>query len=227
MAENLLPLYENIDRILAGHTQLFLPMWEELPDIPLYMDQVTELMERYLSTAADRDPDLPNRDTSKFLTSSMVNNYVKMGIMPAPVRKKYSREHLAYLVMICVMKQSLSISVIGTFLQAQAESLGIESFYNLFVDTYRTAFAQYVNVLRASNNPDRTELLKDPKQFAILGIIASACANAGKLTCETSDQVLRLEKKKEEEEKEENSSSGHHTRKAERRKERHNNEEEG
>ena len=67
-----------------------LPKWEELPDIELYMDQVIALTNRYLG----------NRTKEKMLTSSMVNNYVKMKVMRAPVKKKYTRVHLIYLIVI-------------------------------------------------------------------------------------------------------------------------------
>lgn len=75
-----------------------LPQWELLPDIGLYMDQVITLMDRTFS------PALPKGE----MTKSMVNNYVKVGMIPRPVGKKYDREHLAMLLMICVFKQALS-----------------------------------------------------------------------------------------------------------------------
>ena len=77
-----------------------LPQWELLPDIGLYMDQVITLMDRTFS------PALPKGE----MTKSMVNNYVKVGMIPRPVGKKYDREHLALLMMICVFKQALSNS---------------------------------------------------------------------------------------------------------------------
>ena len=76
-----------------------LPRWEELPDLELYMDQVLSLVERYLG-------DYPGFEERR-LTASMVNNYVKMGVMPPPVKKRYSRVHLAYLLMICLLKAAL------------------------------------------------------------------------------------------------------------------------
>ena len=65
-----------------------LPQWELLPDIGLYMDQVITLMDRTFS------PALPKGE----MTKSMVNNYVKVGLIPRPVGKKYDREHLAMLL---------------------------------------------------------------------------------------------------------------------------------
>ena len=62
---------------LQQQSKKSLPKWEELPDIDLYMDQVIALMNRYLD----------NRTKDKMITPSMVNNYVKMKVMPAPVKK--------------------------------------------------------------------------------------------------------------------------------------------
>ena len=57
---------------------LHLPRWEELPDMDLYRDQVITLIERYLSFLAN--------DDEKIITTSMINNYVKWKMMPAPNR---------------------------------------------------------------------------------------------------------------------------------------------
>lgn len=72
------------------------------------MDQVITLMDRTFS------PALPKGE----MTKSMVNNYVKVGLIPRPVGKKYDREHLAMLLMICVLKQALSMESISQILLA-------------------------------------------------------------------------------------------------------------
>ena len=108
-----------------------LPRWEELPDLDLYMDQVLSLVHRYLG-----DDDAPD---GKSLTSSMVNNYVKMHVMPAPVRKKYTRIHLAHLLMICVLKASLPISSIQEVLRKELENGSEEEMYNRFCEIYETS----------------------------------------------------------------------------------------
>ncbi len=61
----------------------------------------------------DLFPHTPGSDP--IVTPSTINNYVRMKIMPAPVKKRYTRIHLAYLIMICTLKQSLSISVVRPF----------------------------------------------------------------------------------------------------------------
>lgn len=84
-----------------------LPIWDELPDFELYMDQVISLVGKYL----DLFPHDENSDP--IVTPSTINNYVRMKIMPAPVKKRYTRVHLAYLIIICTLKQSLNISVVS------------------------------------------------------------------------------------------------------------------
>ena len=73
----------------------------------------------------------------------MVNNYVKLGIMPAPQKKKYTREHLAYLIIICILKASLTISDIQRLMDASLGSSSIDAVYDrfcgMFEDTNRAA----------------------------------------------------------------------------------------
>ena len=70
--------------------------WERLPEIYLYMDQVLTYMDKQLHLF-ERD------EKTSLLTSSMVNNYVKDGVLPRPEQKKYSRDHLAMLTVICCL----------------------------------------------------------------------------------------------------------------------------
>ena len=82
------------------------PAWEELPGIPLYMDQVI----LYLGESLE----LFQREGSSLLTSSMINNYVKTGLIPHLDKKKYTKEHLAGLMAVCMLKQVLPIQDIKT-----------------------------------------------------------------------------------------------------------------
>lgn len=85
-------------------TDYHLPEWNSIPDFGLYMDQVIVLLEQYLSFIPT-----PAGAKEHIVTSATINNYVRLKIMPAPVKRKYHRVHIAYLVMILTMKQSLSI----------------------------------------------------------------------------------------------------------------------
>ena len=74
----------------------------DVPNINLYMDQVTTFMDEQLASTK-RYPD------DKILTKTMINNYTKNNLLPPPVKKKYSREHLLLLVFIYYFKNILSI----------------------------------------------------------------------------------------------------------------------
>ena len=92
-------------------TDYHLPEWNSIPDFGLYMDQVIVLLEQYLSFIPT-----PAGAKEHIVTSATINNYVRLKIMPAPVKRKYHRVHIAYLVMILTMKQSLSISTSSSLL---------------------------------------------------------------------------------------------------------------
>lgn len=68
---------ERIEKIIKHH----LPRWNELPEIDLYLDQVVNYLEKYLGILSSNDDD-------KIITKTMINNYVKQGIRPAPEKKK-------------------------------------------------------------------------------------------------------------------------------------------
>lgn len=109
-----------------------LPDWENLPELDLYMDQVILLLKRYLSP-------LDVSGEEKAITASIINNYVRMKVMPPPVKKRYSRVHLAYLVIICTLKQSLSISCIQRMLPEDHSEAAARALYADFVRHYRDA----------------------------------------------------------------------------------------
>ena len=66
---------------------------EEIPNIDLYMDQVTTFMDKQLASTKRYEDD-------KILTKTMINNYTKNHLLPPPVKKKYSREHVLILIFI-------------------------------------------------------------------------------------------------------------------------------
>ena len=83
--------------------------WDQLPDFALYMDQVLSYMDRQVIRFGEDDA----------LTAAMVNNYTKSGLVPRAEGKKYSREHLAYLTAICVLKRVLSAKDIDLLLREE------------------------------------------------------------------------------------------------------------
>lgn len=82
----------------------------DIPNIDLYMDQVTTFMDRRLRASARYPGD------DKILTKTMINNYAKNDLLPPPVKKKYSKEHVLLLIFIYYYKGIMSISDIQTLL---------------------------------------------------------------------------------------------------------------
>ena len=91
----------------------------DIPGIDLYMDQVTTFLQENLR-GLSRDP-----DGDKFLTKTMINNYVKNKVLFPPVKKKYNRDHIMLLIVIYYMKSFLSIgdirSILGPIMDRYAE----------------------------------------------------------------------------------------------------------
>lgn len=110
-----------------------LPTWDELPDIEVYMDQVITLINRYIGGMT------PDGDT--LITSSMINNYVKNGILPCPVKKRYSRTHLSRLIIICILKPVLPITAIGTLIDSLLKTRTEEEVLNFFCEHYKETFS--------------------------------------------------------------------------------------
>ena len=98
-----------LNSILSSISRIDYVRPDSIPNIELYMDQVTAFMEKELSTTK-RFPE------DKILTKTMINNYAKNNLLPPPVKKKYSREHILVLIFIYYFKNILSIKDIETLL---------------------------------------------------------------------------------------------------------------
>uniref|UniRef100_UPI0040566AB5 DUF1836 domain-containing protein n=1 Tax=Agathobacter sp. TaxID=2021311 RepID=UPI0040566AB5 len=103
---------------------------EVIPNIELYMDQVTSFIEGQLADSKRRTDD-------KLLTKTMINNYTKNDLLPPPVKKKYSKEHVLSLIFIYYFKNILSINDIRSILGpitdkyfGQKGSFNMEDVYN-------------------------------------------------------------------------------------------------
>ncbi len=103
---------------------------EDIPNIDLYMDQVTTFMDTRLSSSKRHPED-------KILTKTMINNYAKNKLLPPPVKKKYSKEHLLVMIFIYYFKGILSITDIQALMNPITEKyfqndqkFSIETIYN-------------------------------------------------------------------------------------------------
>ena len=106
---------ENILKdILARIAQIDYVKPGDIPDIDLYMDQVTTFMDGQLASSKRHEED-------KILTKTMINNYAKNNLLPPPVKKKYSKEHVLVMIFIYYFKNILSIKDIETLLAPLTE----------------------------------------------------------------------------------------------------------
>ena len=156
--------------------------WDAFPDIGLYMDQIISYMPRQLIHFSDEDS----------LTSAMVNNYIKDGMLPRAEGKRYNRTHLAYLTAICALKQVLSVRETRDLLQAAGEGQGAEELY--------AAFYQELSLAQ-----DCTAEVLDPslprEELPRLALRLALRSYADKLACQRLLELLappaaRPEKKK-------------------------------
>lgn len=130
-----IPLKNLEERIAEWGESLLLfhlPRWEELPEIELYMDQVITLVDQYLSPVI-------HLEKHSLLTPSMVNNYVKNGMIPAPKKKRYTKKHVAFLIAITLLKQVLTISEVKNGILFQGKVIGIRNAYNVYCEKQEAA----------------------------------------------------------------------------------------
>jgi hypothetical protein len=97
---------ELLDKIMESFDQISYVKSTDIPNIDLYMDQVTTLLDKNLKKNSRNN----HGDEEKVMTKTMINNYAKNDLLPAPVKKKYSREHVLMLIFIYYYKGILSIN---------------------------------------------------------------------------------------------------------------------
>ena len=157
--------------------------WAELPDLALYMDQVLTILEKQLCLIACGPED-------KNLTSTMINNYVKHKVIPAPVKKKYEKEHLANLTMVCIAKQVLSLSEIQGMMEKLRAAENIETLYDRFCYILEKKLRQtFGNQLMLEESKEETPNM--------LEALAGAFANKLYLQMLLVQQTTEKEKKAE------------------------------
>ena len=149
--------------------------WHELPDISLYMDQIISYMPRQLIHFDDRDT----------LTSAMVNNYIKDGIVPRAEGKRYSPTHLAYLTAVCALKKVLSVRDISNLIHS-GEELGMdaEAMYGYFLRKLDKALSDTADTI----DPDA-----EHKELAKLALTLALQSYAYQLACTRILDILHPE----------------------------------
>lgn len=161
-----------------------LPSWEELPTIELYMDQVISLLEEYLKFLPQ------DEDGDAVVTAAAINNYVRKKVMPPPVKKRYSRTHLAYLIILCSLKQCVSISYIQKMIPLNLSQEEIHQLYNQFVCRHHSVcqyFIQQVNEVAGA-----LFAAADGKESGVRNLVTSAAVISG-LTRMMAERILLLQ----------------------------------
>ncbi len=131
--------------------------WDLIPDIELYMDQVISYMTRqHIGLELDGEENL---------TSAMINNYIKSGLLPRARGKKYNREHIGYLTAICLLKQVLSVSETGQLLRQQMENCSIEEFYRHYTEILDEEFSKTAEEI--DENADDSQLMQLALRMAV------------------------------------------------------------
>ncbi len=144
---------------------IHLPRWDEFPAFELYIDQVISFINENL--------EIFNRDGEPIITASMINNYVKNGALPAPIKKKYNREHLAKLIVICVGKRMLSLSDLTEAIATMSRSFEVSEGYNVFCEEIEY---EVLSTFAPDKYPPRTIVSSDSRDIATLRSLASAVA---------------------------------------------------
>lgn len=158
--------------------------WDELPDIELYMDQVITYIEKQLSIFQEQEE-------NKLITSSMINNYVKDGVIKHAVSKKYSKEHLASLIMIGLLKQVLPLSQISKITGIFNEAENKENIY----DTFLKIQNQAVSSVLESLDEKSSENAGDEKLF-YTAIRLSSQAFANRIAAERIFKMIKVNNSK-------------------------------
>ena len=113
---------------------------DEIPEMEMFMEQLTTFMESHLKN------NLRN-ENEKTLTKAMINNYTKNRMMPPPVKKRYSREHLIFLIYIYYMKNVLSISDIQKMMEPLlSPDMTEEKLFEIYKKTFEMEKTQYFNI---------------------------------------------------------------------------------
>jgi len=126
---------DKLNSILRSIADITFIKSDDIPNIDLYMDQVTTFMDEQLAKSK-RYPD------DKILTKTMINNYAKNNLLPPPDKKKYSREHMLLLIFIYYFKNILTIKDIQTLLNPLTESYFGKKDQNFTIkDLYDSVFS--------------------------------------------------------------------------------------
>ena len=109
---------------VIGMNEFHVPRYEELPDFPIFIEQLIGIIEAKLAPFFF--------DEEKIITKAMINNYVKQGIVRAPEKKKYDRDQIVYIIIICILKKSFTLDEISLIINTVVNYIDLVTSYNYF-----------------------------------------------------------------------------------------------
>ena len=118
---------ETKQQVSQSITNFRLPRYNEIPNVGLYLEQATKYVCEYLEPLGEYT-----------LTPSMISNYVKKGLIANPVKKQYSRDHIAYLFFIAVAKSVLSLDALTGFIKVQQKTYTVPKAYDYFAEQFES-----------------------------------------------------------------------------------------
>lgn len=166
-----------------------LPAWEQLPDFGLYMEQLVLLLTQYLEYLP------PELKQTEPITAAAINNYVRTRLLPEPKKKRYYRLHIACLIMICTLKQSLRLSTLQRLLPEPMTEQNVRAVYTDYAARYGRCARYFMEQVRqvAASMLDKeltTELaVEDTEQMIV------SAAILGGFTRLYAEKLLLLEGK--------------------------------
>ena len=159
-----------------------LPQWEDIPDFGLYMEQVIVLLKKYL----DYLP--PELKEEQIITAAAINNYVRTKVMPGPNKKKYYRIHIAYLIIICSLKQNLSLAMLQKIIPMGINEDEVKEIYESFAKRHNLAAQYFVEQVRLAA---ASILDHDEKSFQGLETLACRLESHRTVTATTTPILIR------------------------------------
>ncbi|WP_311408287.1 DUF1836 domain-containing protein [Liquorilactobacillus uvarum] len=151
---------DNFKTWLEKFSQFRLPLWTEFPDLELYMDQLVNLGNRYLSPLIESE-----------ITPSMINSYVKKGLMQRPTKKKYTTSNLAELVVISLLKSIYPLETIRDGIKQSLKNNSVEESYSFFANLFNLTLKKSNLENSTVNFSYNEELILLTVQFSIHSVV--------------------------------------------------------
>ena len=163
---------ETKQQIAASIRDFRLPRYNEIPNVGLYLEQATKYVCEYLAPLGEFS-----------LTTSMISNYVKKGLIANPVKKQYSRDQIAYLFFIAVAKSVLSLDALTGFIKLQQQTYTRPRAYDYFCEEFEnllrfTFELQDTLEMSGEDNTDEKRLLFTCIVAAVQKVYLEKCLEA-------------------------------------------------